>query len=215
MKIGFIGCGAMTQALASKWQGKHELFLSGRDLDKAVTVATEFDARSGAAREAVEFGEVVVLATRAEDTFEAIRQTGGDTAFAGKVVVDINNPVSIETFLTTREEGSSLTEAIQQVLPSASVGKAFNMAQAAVWRDPDMTYDGRKMVTLYTAGSDQASEVIAELIRDVGSEPLKLGSNAHAYQLEAAAAMVIKFLFAGRDPHTIFNFIQPEVKPIR
>lgn len=214
MRIGFIGSGAMTQALASKWRGKHALFLSGRDLDKAAKVAAGLDARSGTAREAVEFGEVVVLATRAEDALEAIQQAGGDAAFAGKVVVDINNPVNIETFLTTREDGESLTEAIQRVLPSAEVGKAFNMAQAAVWQDADMTYDGRTMVTLYTAGSDQASEVIAELIGDVGSEPLKLGGNAHAYQLEAAAAMVIKFLFAGRDPHTIFSFIQPEVKPI-
>ena len=88
------------------------------------------------------------------------------------------------------------------------------MAQVAVWEDPDMTYDGRRMVVLYTA-DDAADQVISDLIGDVGAEPLRLGSNAHAYQLEAAAAIVIKFLFAGRDPKTIFNFIQPEVKAIR
>ena len=31
----------------------------------------------------------------------------------------------------------------------------------------------------------------------------------------AAAAIVIKFLFAGGDPNTIQNFIRPETKPIR
>ena len=88
------------------------------------------------------------------------------------------------------------------------------MAQVAVWADPDMSYDGRQMVTLYTA-DEGADDAIAQLIADVGAAPLRLGGNAHAYQLEAAAAMVIKFLFAGADPHTIFNFIRPETKPIR
>ena len=89
------------------------------------------------------------------------------------------------------------------------------MAQVAVWESPDMTFDGRRMVTLFTADTERASEAVATLIRDVGSEALRLGSNAHAYQLEAAAAIVITFLFAGRDPQTILNVIQPEVKPVR
>ena len=116
--------------------------------------------------------------------------------------------------MTTRDDGRSLTQAIADTLPGAHVGKAFNMAQVAVWEDPDMTYDGRQMVTLYTADAG-ADAVIAELIGDVGAEPLRLGGNEHAYQLEAAAAIVIQFLFAGSDPHTIFNFIRPETKPIR
>ncbi|WP_299626553.1 NADPH-dependent F420 reductase [Pelagibius sp.] len=215
MKIGFIGSGAMAQALAEKWRGKHDLFFSGRNLEKAAQVAAGFGAKSGPAAEAAAFGEVVVLATRWEDALDAVAQAGGDAAFASKVVIDINNPVSVETFLTTRDDGRSLTQALAEALPGAELGKAFNMAQAAVWADPDMTYDGRTLVTLFTADSERASEVIAGLIRDVGSEPLRLGGNAHAYQLEAAAAIVIKFLFAGRDPHTVFNFIQPDVRAIR
>lgn len=215
MKIGFIGSGSMAKALGGKWQGKHELFFSGRDLDKAATVAAEFGAQSGAGADAAAFGDVIVLATRWEDSLTAIEQAGGAQAFAGKVVIDINNPVSIETFLTTREDGRSLTQAIADALPGAQVGKAFNMAQAAVWQSPDMSFDGRTMVTLFTADGDRAETVISELIADVSSEPVKLGGNAHAYQLEAAAAIVIKFLFAGRDPMTVFNFIQPEVKPVR
>jgi predicted dinucleotide-binding enzyme len=88
------------------------------------------------------------------------------------------------------------------------------MAQVAVWTDADMTYDGRQMVVLYTSDEEVDSK-FATLISDVGAEPLRLGGNTHAYQLEAAAAIVIKFLFAGRDPKTVFNFIQPEVKPVR
>ena len=214
MKIGIIGAGGMAKALAGKWQTKHEVMLSGRDPVKTEDAARTVNARHGTAAEAAAFGDVVVLATRWQDVFDGIECAGGADAFAGKIVIDINNPVSVETFLTTRSDGRSLTEAIADALPGAHVGKAFNMAQVAVWEDPDMTYDGRRMVVLYTA-DDGSDPVIAELIGDVGAEPLRLGGNAHAYQLEAAAAIVIKFLFAGRDPKTIFNFIQPEAKPIR
>ena len=214
MKIGIVGYGNMARALAGKWSAKHELMLSGRNSDEAATAASTFGAAAGTPAEAVQFGEVVVLATHNEAVFDAIETAGGPSAFGGKIVVDINNPISAETFRTNRTDGRSLTEAIAVTLPGAHVGKAFNMAQAAVWADPDMTYDGRQMVTLYTA-DDEADEIIAALITDVGSEPQRLGDNSYAYQLEAAGAIVIKFLFSGRDPHTILNFIQPEVKPIR
>lgn len=214
MKIGFVGAGGMAGALAGKWAGQHEVMLSGRTPNKTRDTADAVGAQAGTASEAVAFAEVVVLATRWEDAFTAIDGAGGPAAFEGKIVIDINNPISIESFLTTRDDGRSLTQAIAEVLPGASVGKAFNMAQVAVWEDPDMTYDGRQMVTLYTA-DEGADAAISRLIGDVGAEPLRLGGNEHAYQLEAAAAMVIKFLFAGADPHTILNFIRPETKPIR
>lgn len=214
MNIGFIGAGGMAKALAGKWAAKHEVMLSGRDLNKTEAAASSLGVRAGTAQEAAHFGDVIVLATRWEDVFSAIENAGGPAAFEGKTVIDINNPVSIETFLTTREDGRSLTQVIADALPGANVAKAFNMAQVAVWEDPDMIYDGRQLVTLYTS-DEEIEETVAGLIADVGSEPLRLGCNAHAYQLEAAAAIVIKFLFAGRDPHTVFNFIQPEVKAIR
>ncbi|MEM8648361.1 MAG: NAD(P)-binding domain-containing protein [Pseudomonadota bacterium] len=213
MKIGIVGAGGMAQALAGKWQSKHEVMLSGRDVEKTKAAAKRVGAAHGTAADAATFGEVVVLATRWQDVFSGIESAGGAEAFAGKIVIDINNPVDIESFVTTRTDGRSLTQAIADVLPGAHVGKAFNMAQVAVWEDEDMTYDGRQMVVLFTADGE-AAKVIAELITDVGAEPLLVGGNQHAYQLEAAAAIVIKFLFAGRDPKTIFNFIQPDVKQV-
>lgn len=214
MKIGFLGAGGMAQALAGKWVGQHRVMLSGRNRLKTQEAALTVGAEVGTPKEAVAFADVVVLATRSEDVFSAIEVAGGPAAFDGKIVIDINNPVSTETFLTLREDGRSLTEAIADALPGAHLGKAFNMAQVAVWAAPDMTYDGRRMVSLYTA-DDAADAAISQLIADVGADALRLGDNRHAYQLEAAAAIVIKFLFAGADPHTVLNFIRPETKPIR
>jgi len=206
MKIGFIGAGGMAKALAGNWNTDHEIMLSGRDPEKTGDAVRSLGVQHGSAAEAAAFGDVVVLATRWEDVFNGIEAAGGPEAFAGKLVIDINNPVSIETFLTTRTDNRSLTQAIADALPDARVVKAFNMAQVAVWEDPDKSYDGRQMVVFYTS-DDESDQTTEDLIRAVGAEPLRLGGNEHAYQLEAAAAIVIKFLFAGRDPHTIFNFI--------
>jgi len=63
--------------------------------------------------------------------------------------------------------------------------------------------------------SERAGRVVETLIRDVGAEPRRLGGNAHADQLEGAAGIVITFLFGGRDPMTVLNLLQPEVKPVR
>ena len=112
MKIGFIGAGGMAKALAGKWRTKHDIMLSGRDVEKTKEAAIEVNAMHGTAVEAAAFGDVVVLATRWDDVFNGIESAGGPEAFAGKIVIDINNPVSIEMFLTTRTDGRSLTEAI-------------------------------------------------------------------------------------------------------
>jgi len=215
MRIGFIGHGSMAQALAAKWRDRHDLVFGGRSADRAAAVAEAHGARAGTAADAASFGEVVVLATRHEDVFHAIEAAGGAPAFAGKVVLDINNPVSIETFLSTRTDSRSLTEAIADALPDARVAKAFNMSQARVWARDDMTWDGRILTVPFTADHDDATAATRTLISDVGAEPLHIGGNAFAYQLEAGAAMVIKLLFSGADPLTVLTLVRPEQKPIR
>ncbi len=96
MKIGFIGYGSMTKALAPRFKAAgHDVFLGGHHPDKAKAAAEEVGADgSGDTKAAVAFGEVVVMATPHDKVEDAIADAGGPFAFAGKVVVDINNPVS-------------------------------------------------------------------------------------------------------------------------
>jgi predicted dinucleotide-binding enzyme len=213
MKIAFLGYGSMADALASKWATKHDLFFGGRTPEKAADLAAKYGAGSGNAAQAAAFGEVIVLATHNTAAFDIIEQAGGPDAFAGKVVLDINNPISTETFLTTRTDGRSLTEALAEALPNAHLAKAFNMSQARVWSRKDMTWDGRKLVVPFTA-DEGAATAIDTLVADTGAQPLSLGSNAHAYQLEAMAAVVIKQLLSGADALTVMNLINPADKPI-
>jgi hypothetical protein len=96
VKIGFIGTGNMTEALASRWVSNHELFIGGRNLDKAKVLAAQLgpNVAAGSEKDAATFGEVVVLATAHEAVFEAMTAAGGPSTLAGKVLIDINNPIA-------------------------------------------------------------------------------------------------------------------------
>jgi len=217
MKIGFIGYGNMAEALASRWVSKHEVLIGGRDADKAGRLAAQLgpNARSGSEADAASFGEIVVLATTHEAVFDALAAAGGAAAFAGKVLLDINNPVDVkkENFLAKSYEGASLAEAIAARVPEARVVKAFNMCQAMVWKMDPPLFDGRRLVVLHCGNDADAKLQVAALIEDIDCEPLDVGELKYARSLEAAAAIVIKLLLSGRDPHTVLNLIQPEVKP--
>lgn len=219
MRIGFIGYGTMAQALGGRWADKHEVFIGGRDARKAHALAGKLGhgTQSGSEAEATAFGEVVVLATRSEAVFDAMGAAGGPRAFTDKVLLDINNPIVDAPggdFLVRTFDGKSLAEAIAANAPNARVVKAFNMCQAAVWTMDHPIIDGRRLVTLYCGDDVSAKSQLATLIDDIGCEPVDVGELRYARLLESAAAIVIKFLFAGRDPHTVLNLIQPESKPI-
>ena len=213
MKIGFIGYGNMAAALASRWAGAHELRIGGRDPAKAAALAEQLGhgTRHGSGAEAARFGEVIVLATTHQAAFAAMDAAGGPTAFAGKVLIDINNPVDVAAgdFVPKTYEGLSLAEAIAARAPGAAVVKAFNMCQADVWRMDPPVFDGRKLTVLHCGNNAAAKAQVAGLIREIGAEPVDCGELKYARSLEAAAGLVIKFIFAGRGPHTVLNLILP------
>ncbi|MEO1184591.1 MAG: NAD(P)-binding domain-containing protein [Cyanobacteria bacterium J06636_27] len=216
MKIGFIGYGSMAEALASKWVDKHSIFIGGRNLEKAEILAKKLgkNIEFGTEAQAADFGEIIVLATRHEVVFEAINAAGGSDALAGKVLLDINNPVETSDFLAKSYDGVSLSEKIAEAVPNAHVVKAFNMCQAKVWEMKSPVFDGRNLVVMYCGDNNQAKEKVAVLIKDVGCEAQDIGDLKYARMLEPAAAIVIKLLFSGHNPYTVLNLIQPEVKPI-
>jgi 8-hydroxy-5-deazaflavin:NADPH oxidoreductase len=218
MRIGFIGYGNMAAALGSRWATSHRLLIGGRDPAKAAALAARLGhgAGHGSEAEAARFGDVVVLATRYQQVFAAMDAAGGAPAFAGRTVIDINNPVTAYdgNFLVTGYRGRSLAEAIADYAPEARVVKAFNMCQAGVWQLDPPVFDGRRLAVLHCGDDAAAKAQVAGLIGEIGADPVDLGELAYARLLEAGAAIVIKLLFSGRDFRTVLNLIQPEAKAV-
>jgi 8-hydroxy-5-deazaflavin:NADPH oxidoreductase len=207
MKIAFLGSGNMASALSTKWHQKHQLCFAGRDIAKSAQLAKPFGAIAATADEAVKWADIVVIATPAAVAEQTLLNAAPADAYADKVIVDISNPVDPQTFVSTRKDKSSVTEAIEKLLPKAHVAKAFNMCHTSVWEQEDMTIGGKTLVTLYTA-SPGAKDTLQQLIGDVGAVPFHIGGNELAYQLEAAAAIVIKQLFSGAPMSTTLNLVR-------
>lgn len=105
-------------------------------------------------------------------------------ALAGKVVIDITNPLDFETFdELVVPAGSSATAVIQARLPESKVLKAFNTNFAATLGAGVI---GDVTTTVLVAGDDATAK--QSLIADVnagGLDVLDAGATKRAHELEA------------------------------
>src|SRR5215212_9421075 len=128
MHVTLIGTGNMARGIGSRVvAGGHRLTVVGKDAQRAEAVAADIGGE-GIARTAV-LGdpleaEVVVLAVYYPDARAAVERYADQ--LAGKVVVDITNPVN-ETFdgLVVPPDGSATNE-LAGLAPDARFVKAFN-----------------------------------------------------------------------------------------
>ena len=127
-------------------------------------------------------GDVVVLAVP-YPAIAGILTAYGDQ-FAGKVVVDISNPLNFETFDSlVVPAGSSAAAEIQAKLPNAHVLKAFNTTFAATLGSKQV---GTAQTTVLIAGADAAAkQLLAAAVEAGGVGAIDAGSLARAHELEA------------------------------
>ncbi|MDQ1075378.1 MULTISPECIES: NADPH-dependent F420 reductase [Microbacterium] len=112
-----------------------------------------------------------------------ILSTVGDR-LAGKVVVDISNPLNFETFdsLLVPADSSAAAE-LQAKLPDSSVVKAFNTNFAATLSAAQL---GGVATTVLVAGDDDAAKnVLISAVTAGGVAALDAGSLSRARELEA------------------------------
>lgn len=204
MRIGFLGAGEMTRALALPWLAAgHEVTVGGRDRTKAMALAAELGARVASLPETAERCEVAILAVRWEGV-EWTLETVGDR-LRGKVLVDVTNPVEVEDFGLVTSPGTSMGEQVQRTT-GAQVVKAFNLAQASVWTSPRQV-DGRPLV-VPVATDDAGARATAEVLAGaLGAAVLDAGELRHARHLEAMAAVVIRRLFSGDPASSTFAWV--------
>ena len=129
-------------------------------------------------------GDVVILAVPYPAIGDVLAQRGEQ--LAGKVVVDITNPVDFATFdgLTVPADGSATAE-IAAALPSARVLKAFNTTFAATLAAGTI---GSEPTTVLVAGDDaEAKELLTGIVTAAGLRAVDAGGLKRARELEAIA----------------------------
>ncbi|GGG26608.1 dinucleotide-binding protein [Rhodococcoides trifolii] len=135
---------------------------------------------SGSGNTAVE-GDIVVLAVPYSAFGDIVAAHGAK--FAGKIVVDISNPIDFQTFrLAVPADGSAAGQLAEQ-LPDASVLKAFNTTFAATLASGTV---GANPTTVLVAGDDEdAKAVLLQAVTDGGLQGIDAGALSAARELEA------------------------------
>lgn len=185
--ITIIGYGNMARAIAARAAaGGKSVQILGRDIDEAAGLAKEFNATSRSDTE-TPAGAIVVLALPFAGAKEVVSRYGD--ALAGKVVLDISNPVNFETFDSlVVAPGSSAAEEISALTP-ADVVKAFNTTFSSTLAAGKV---GDQVLDVFIAGdSAEAVLAVAEFVTAAGMRPISVGGLHHARELEGFMLLVM------------------------
>ena len=195
MNIAIIGAGRVGAALGTRWAvAGHQVMYGVRrpDDDKMVPLLEGTpNGRAGSVAQAAAFGDVVVLATPWSATESAVRAAG---RLAGKIVVDVTNPLN-ETFSgLTVGHTSSGAEMVAGWAKGAKVVKTLNSTGSNNMLDPRY---GKDIVSMFVCGDDAgAKATVSELVKALGFDVVDAGPLASARLLEPLAMLWISLAYA-------------------
>ena len=192
--VGVLGSGIVGKVLAAGFVAKGmPTRLGTRRTDDAELHAWADEAGvTLGSFEAAASADVIVLAVRGASTAVGgvIDVAGGSEAFAGKVVIDVTNPlVHGDDLPPTLEVGhlDSGGERLQRRLPDARVVKAFNTVGNTLMVDPELP-GGRP--TMFIAGDDDdAKGTVATILDAFGWEALDVGTIERSRELESLCVL--------------------------
>ncbi|MGH3056800.1 MAG: NADPH-dependent F420 reductase [Gaiellaceae bacterium] len=184
MKVTIVGAGNMGRGVGSlAVAGGNDVEIVDRDPAEAQKLADELGGSATALEPGAPFGgELVVLALYYPGIKDAVREYADQ--LAGRVVVDITNPVNTETWdrLATAP-GSSSAEEVQELVPQGTpVVKAFNTTFAGTLVEREVA--GQQLDVLIAGDEDEAKRKVSQLVSDGGLRPVDVGPLGRAQQLE-------------------------------
>lgn len=206
--ILIFGTGNVATALARRFREPgHEVHIGSRDAERGKAHADEHGVKGGHGPSLVDAADVVFLAIPFSGLDETLASAG---SLAGKIVVDCTNPLTDDFMQLTVGHTDSAGETVQRALPEARVVKAFNAMFAEVLGDPP-AYE-HITPQIFCAGDDaEAKAVVAELIREIGLDPVDVGALQNSRYLEPLAELIIQVAYVVGEG-TVFTpvFLRPK-----
>ncbi len=207
MKIGIVGgTGDIGEGMALRLSHIHEVILGSRDESKACTASDctietlkgrgiQSKCRGGSNQEAVDAGDVIVLAL----PFAHVDSTlAGLNGFENKIVISPVNPIarSGHFYYDPPEEGSAAVYIKNRLPESARLVVAFNNIAAHKWKDLDAVLD----YSVAVCSDDQdAKHVVMDLIRDLPKlSPLDAGPLAVSSIVESITPLLLNIAISNK-----------------
>lgn len=185
MNVTIIGNGNMAKGIGTRLvNGGHKVSIHAKDESKGAELVEQLKKVSASADVTVapvggDLDEIVIVATPYTEIENVSKEYNG---FAGKIVVDITNPVDFNTFQLIPEAGQSGAQEIAKLLPGAKVVKAFNTTLAGALEAGKI--EGKEL-DVFIAGDDtDAKAKVSELVKTSGLRPVDVGPLANARHLE-------------------------------
>jgi len=185
MDVTIIGTGNMARGVGSRVvAGGHNLTVVGKDSQSAQAVVADIGGE-GSVKTAVSSdpleGDVVVLAVYYPDARRAVEQYGDQ--LAGKIVVDITNPVNDTVDGLVVPADGSATQELASLGTGARFVKAFNTTFAGTLTAGEVA--GHELDVLIAGDDKEGKATVAALARDGGLNPIDAGPQKRARELEA------------------------------
>jgi predicted dinucleotide-binding enzyme len=212
VKIGILGTGDVGRALGNGFIALgHEVKMGSRDAhnEKAVAWASTagINASAGTFADAAEFGDVIVLALSWAGVENAIKLAGVGN-FAGKVVIDVMNPLTFgpkgpELAIGHTDSGG---ESVQRWLPAAHVVKAFNIVGYEHMFKPD--FPGGPPDMFICGNDDSAKQTVTEILKDFGWPTIDIGGIEGARLLEPMCVLWVSYAFRTKTTNHAFKLLR-------
>lgn len=191
--IGIVGAGGMGAGITRRLtKAGHTVVLTDTTPETAAATATGSAAEPGRARARslidVLEAEIVVLALWYPMTVD-FAATHRD-ALAGKIVIDIANPLDATYTGLTVEPTTSAAEELARAIPDSAVVKAFNTVPAPTLLAGEVAGDG--LDTFVAADDESAKNIVLQMLGRSGLRPLDAGSLDNSRLLERLTAFGIE-----------------------
>jgi predicted dinucleotide-binding enzyme len=209
MRIGILGSGLMGGKLGTLFAraGHDVVFSYARSEQKLKRLAREAKgkAQAGTPREAAQEADAVLLAVHWSRVDDVLKQAGD---VSGKVIVSCSLPMNADDTALAIAHTSSGAEDLAKRLPKARVVSAFNTVPSEVLFG---VFEARRKASgpsLVYCGDDASSkEIAAQLIRDVGFDPVDAGPLRIARYTEPFALLVAQLAYEGEGgPELAYRF---------
>lgn len=197
MNIGIIGAGNMGAGLGKLWAkaGHQVVFSYSRDEEKLRELATSAGAnvKAGTLQDAA--AQDIILLAIWLPALEEVTQGVG--SLDGKIVITcvsgLQPDFTGQTIGLATDLKISVAETIQQLIPNAKVVEAFNTTFAEIIASESRQF-GSDFPSVFYCGDDvEAKQIVANLIKDCGYEPIDAGNLLVARTLETLASAWVQF----------------------
>ena len=211
-RVGVIGSGQVAQVLAAGFR-KHgyEVTIGSREPAKLAAFGSASGITVGTFSEAAAFGELLVLAVKGTTAVAAVGLAGAANV-AGKVVIDVNNPIAdappdrgILRYFTGPND--SLMERLQAAYPAARFVKAWSCVGNAFMVDPQLPGGPP---TMFICGNDaDAKHDVAAVLAAFGWGSYDVGGVEGARAIEPLCQLWCAPGFLRNDWAHAFKMLTP------